>query len=282
MSAQRLTVVAMLLVMAACGRPAEEKPAVDEKAPLEAVIRRIPARELCAEPFTAPARRVNYQAAFARHKGTLDSIARLDWRTDEISEDQMAALNRAKFQINRAELIDLALALREDFRPPSGKRVTAAYGEHSAVIERLAAEKWETSQSGEKESKALATAGQRLLAAREMDQAELMTGNTSKHGAAALAANGAAIRGLAAKDWKTQTPTEEEDKALAVVLNAHLRDVAAAADRLVALGASNPMQEAFKAHGDVLRRLATEPWDKGVSKDEQSAVCAVLSAVAKR
>jgi hypothetical protein len=282
----RSTVLILLvLITIGCSRrqagetaAVEKKAAEDEKTALDSVIRRIPARELCFKAFTAPSRRVNSRAALERHKKTLDSILRLDWREDEITPEQMAAWNRAKFQMNRAEVIDLAIALREDFQPPAGKRVEAAYREHGPLIERVAGEKWDVSQIGGRESKAIAKAGKALFTARQIDTAEVFARSTSTHSAAALAAHAQIVRGLAAKEWNAGALTEAEIQAVGDVLNGHLRDVAAASVGLVALGGAGPFQQAFQERSQILNRVASDPWNKDVTGDERAAVCAVLTA----
>ena len=248
------------------------------KSEAESIIRRVPTRVLCSISWDAPSRRPNYLAAYEKHKKTIESISKLDWRKDTITSSQVDALNDAKFQINRAELIDLAIALREDFRPPSGRRVATAYAEHAPLIERVAADDWRISAIGEAESEKLSTAGRVLLAASQMDLADTLAGgDASAHVRTALLKHGQDVKQLAAKEWRSESPTDNESKALGAVMDAHLMDLAVAFGRIAVLGTTDSVRSAYQEHQPILQRLASKQSGDEVTAEEKSAVCAVLS-----
>lgn len=246
----------------------------------DAVVRKFSARELCSEPLSAPTRRANYRAAYERHHVTIDTISRLDWRTDTISQAQMRALNTAKRQINRAEVIDLAIALRTDFGPPAGSKVDAVYRDYATSIDRVASQRWETSELGEEDAKKITEAGQKLLWAKQIAMAELLSQKPAAQVAAALTANKQHIQRLAAKDPKMEGPSDDEEKALAAVVDAHQQDVARAlATAIGRPGTHEVVRNTWNVHRQVLQRLAGKSWKDGVSGEEHAAVCSVLAVV---
>jgi hypothetical protein len=285
----RVAVVVVICTTVACGGgnsdvsravPSSNSAEV-ERGQLESVISLIPARELCSEPMDAPARRANFAAATRRHKETMDSIARLNWRTDEITPEQIEAWNAAKRQLNRAEVIDLAIAVRQDFKPPASRRVEAAYSESDAAIERLASERWSTSKIGETDSKSIAKIGKAMLVARLVDQAESLARSTSPRVQSVLATVREPVRTLAGKDWKSQSVTDAEAKALWTLMNAHLQDLAVAFGRMAALVPASGASKAYESQREMLLQLAAKKPGEDVTKEERAAVCGVLKIYAE-
>jgi hypothetical protein len=184
--------------------------------------------------------------------------------------------------VNRAQIIDMAIAMKEDFAPSAGERASTAYGKHRELIETVAAARWEDSNLGESDAHAIAAAGTEFLNARVIDLMVMLRSEADRDPSSrvghAVGAHRAVVDGLASASWESHEPTKDELDALDAALSAHMMDVAAALRQLPEGSASPVFDEARRANWVPLRNLAARNWSNAIPADEIAALRAVMRA----
>jgi hypothetical protein len=164
----------------------------------------------------------NFSAAYKDYGGVVESIAGRDWKGSKKPFDDTGTLRR----VNLALLIDMAIALREAAKSPKNPRLAEAYREGAERIDSLAGRDWKVDDMSLRAESATLNLERDALSkaqsAYSIDIAAMLREASKSHTRGKFAESYkqhvGRIESLAARNWKTEALTKEEEDALCSLL----------------------------------------------------------------
>lgn len=232
------------------------------------VARRIPVACLCAHSNNE-----NFIAAYTANKQKWEEAKKAILNLKrELRDSDTEALDR----VSAAETIDIAISLR-DFPNKTGE-FAAAYDKHANTIEGLVASSWKTLDPTMEQIRALREV---TFAQSREDAATFKKAYTpalTGQFATMYLENQRKIESILGPRGSGLELDSEESRAMALILNGQLIDVANAAIASDPVTRAPSISEAYAAGEEYLRSLAQRKPNDKVSAEEQKAVCWLLRA----
>lgn len=164
----------------------------------------------------------NFAAAYKEYGSVVESVAGRDWKGSTEPFDDTETLSR----VNLARSIDMAVALKEAAKSPRNPRLAEAYRGDAKSIDSLASRDWkvgdlilrvERGNVGRERDALL-----RAQSAYFIDIAAMLRDASKSHSRRKFADSykprAGSIESLAAKNWKTDAATKDEEDALCKLL----------------------------------------------------------------
>jgi hypothetical protein len=271
------TLVGLLLSGTACSKKeatggAEQKKGKEPALPIETALDRADFAETCV--FQA---HKNSVAAMRANKENLDAVAKLDWRNDEVTEEQQESVH----QLQTAEVIDQAISVQEWARESRPGNFRTAYDQYSKQIEAMAKTNWRSGRIGGDYLDAL----DRVRFAYFVDQAaafhDAAKRITSGNFATVYSRNAKWVETLAKKNWKSGSLAEGEESAMKKVYAAYDIDLAHAMQETRATAAPGGYQSDYDKWAREIESLAKQKPGEKITDEEDAALCNVLAAYRK-
>ncbi len=268
-----LGLAAGLLVGAAgCSKKDAPEGAKTTPPPAETAVDRAAFAEDCVVDI-----RSNFAAAMKTHKRNLDAVAKLDWETDEVSEEQMESVRA----VRDAQVIDGALSVQESARTAKGASFAAAYQQYAKSVDAVAKKSWRDGDVTREDADIL----QRILLAHMIDTAatyrDAARRITMGTFAVAYAQNGKKIESLAGKNWKTGEMSVGEKAAFEKVSRAYESDLAVALREVRRTASPGAFQAAYDKASNAIDALASGKLDDKALEGEGGVLCSVVVAYRK-
>ena len=197
----------------------ELRPALLAVANAEAVDLAIGLRDT----YAASSKTGNFAAAYKEYGSIVESIAGQDWKGSTKPFDDNDTLN----MVNLARLIDMAVALKEAAKSPGNTSLADAYREEAKDMDSLASRDWKDKRVSSVTLNLEGETLHRVQFAYFIDIAAKLRDASKSHTRGKFAESykqhSARIESLAAKKWKTDALTKDEEGALCNLLTHAVR-----------------------------------------------------------